>query len=82
MYRRCLTILKMGSEFGYDVLEKACEIALDHQTLNSPAVKKIIKQMAEERHQKPPIQHENIRELTITLQMKPTDAHSSNPFQT
>ena len=82
MYRRCLVILKMGSEFGYDVLEKACEIALDHQTLNSPAVKKIIKQMAEERHQKPPIQHENIRELTITLQMKPTDAHSSNPFQT
>lgn len=61
VYRRCLAILRLGSEFGHDVLEKACAIALEQQTLSSPAVKKIVKRMTTELHQEPPIEHENIR---------------------
>lgn len=60
-YRRCMAILRLGSAFGHDVLEKACEIALEQQTLSSPAVKKIVKRVTAEQHQKPPIEHENIR---------------------
>lgn len=60
-YRRCIAILRLGSEFGHDVLEKACAIALEQQTLSSPAVKKIIKRVTTELYQPSPIEHENIR---------------------
>ena len=60
-YPRCMAILRLGSEFGHDVLEKACGAALEKQTLSSPAVKKIVKRMTAELHQKLPIEHENIR---------------------
>jgi len=60
-YRRCMAILKLGNAFGHDLLEKACGLALERQTLSSPAVKQIVKRMATELHQKPPIEHENIR---------------------
>ncbi len=61
VYRRCMAILRQENEFGRDVLEKACGIALERQTLSSPAVKQILKRIATQRSQTPPIDHENIR---------------------
>ncbi len=56
-----MAILRLGNAFGPDLLEKACGLALERQTLSSPAVKQIVKRMATELHQKSPIEHENIR---------------------
>ncbi len=61
VYRRCMAILRLENEFGRDGLEKACGIALERQTLSSPAVKQILKRTATQRSQTPPIDHENIR---------------------
>jgi len=62
-YRRCIAILKLADTYGHDVLEKACSLALGHQTFTAPGVREFCERVRFELHQVKTmhIEHENIR---------------------
>ena len=62
-FQRCMGTLNLGREYGYEAMEKGCELALSRNTLSTQAVKQLVKQMATQLRHPPQlsIDHDNIR---------------------
>ncbi|MCY3680137.1 MAG: IS21 family transposase [Gemmatimonadetes bacterium] len=66
VYRRCMGILKLASEYGHDAMEQGCEMALNLQTPYTATVRQCVQQVATQLHQPQytPIENTNVRGAT------------------